>query len=118
MLDIPPQFLTGGGDGIVTGPPSARTSYTRVDRTTRPGSIADQDSIQGGDEPGPQEDVESQVPADPQASVTFLLVSGKRRTMSFQPGLTVGRVKELVWNSWPTGEFNFSMEIRLPLIAI
>jgi hypothetical protein len=117
MLDIPPQYLTGGGDGITTRPTSARTSYTRVERTTRPGSIADQESIQGDDEQGPQGDVEPEVPADPQASVTFLLVSGKRRTMTFQPELTVGRVKELVWNSWPTGEFNCSMVIVLPLMA-
>ncbi|VDC07439.1 unnamed protein product [Peniophora sp. CBMAI 1063] len=41
------------------------------------------------------------VPQTPQASVTFLLVNGKRRTMQFEPETTVGRVKELVWNTWP-----------------
>ena len=41
----------------------------------------------------------------PQTSLTFLLVSGKRRTMSFEPQTTVGRVKELVWNAWPNGIF-------------
>ncbi|KAI0053104.1 hypothetical protein FA95DRAFT_1450990, partial [Auriscalpium vulgare] len=40
-------------------------------------------------------------PVSPQASVTFLLVSGRRRTMVFEPETTVGRVKELVWNTWP-----------------
>lgn len=39
----------------------------------------------------------------PQTLVTFLLVSGKRRTMSFEPKTTIGRVKELVWNAWPNG---------------
>lgn len=34
-------------------------------------------------------------------SLTFLLISGKRRTMSFAASTTIGRVKELVWNSWP-----------------
>lgn len=39
----------------------------------------------------------------PQCSLTFLLVSGRRRTMSFEPETTIGRVKELVWNAWPSG---------------
>jgi len=42
------------------------------------------------------------VPQMPQTSITFLLVSGRRRTMSFEPDTTVGRVKELVWNAWPS----------------
>ncbi|KAG6849099.1 hypothetical protein H0H93_011319 [Arthromyces matolae] len=46
---------------------------------------------------------ESQVPQSPQVYLTFLLISGRRRTMSFEPGTTLGRVKELVWNSWPSG---------------
>jgi hypothetical protein len=37
----------------------------------------------------------------PQASLTFLLVSGRRRNMNFEPATTIGRVKELVWNTWP-----------------
>lgn len=39
----------------------------------------------------------------PQAYITFLVISGRRRTMSFEPETTLGRVKELVWNAWPTG---------------
>ena len=39
----------------------------------------------------------------PQVYITFLVLSGRRRTMSFEPETTVGRVKELVWNAWPTG---------------
>lgn len=45
--------------------------------------------------------LETEVPQPPQVSLTFLLVSGKRRTMSFDPDITVGRAKELVWNAWP-----------------
>lgn len=41
------------------------------------------------------------VPQTPQVSLCFLLVSGRRRPMSFEPETTVGRVKELVWNAWP-----------------
>uniref|UniRef100_A0A8H7XLS1 Ubiquitin-like domain-containing protein n=1 Tax=Psilocybe cubensis TaxID=181762 RepID=A0A8H7XLS1_PSICU len=44
---------------------------------------------------------EQPVPQTPQTYLTFLLISGKRRTMSFEPETAVGRVKELVWNSWP-----------------
>ncbi|TDL24574.1 hypothetical protein BD410DRAFT_94919 [Rickenella mellea] len=42
------------------------------------------------------------IPPTPQTAITFLLVSGSRRTMSFDPETTIGRVKELVWNAWPT----------------
>ncbi|KAG1843064.1 ubiquitin-related domain-containing protein, partial [Suillus tomentosus] len=44
---------------------------------------------------------ENIVPQTPQVSLSFLLVSGRRRTMSFDPAITIGRVKELVWNAWP-----------------
>ncbi|KAL9710017.1 hypothetical protein Ac2012v2_007079 [Leucoagaricus gongylophorus] len=42
------------------------------------------------------------VPQTPQAFLTFLLVSGKKRTMSFEQDTTIGRVKELIWNAWPS----------------
>lgn len=42
------------------------------------------------------------VPQTPQTYLTFLLISGRRRTMSFEPESPIGRVKELAWNSWPT----------------
>lgn len=41
------------------------------------------------------------VPQMPQTYLTFLLISGRRRTMSFEPESAIGRVKELAWNSWP-----------------
>ncbi|KAF9240416.1 hypothetical protein BU15DRAFT_61430 [Melanogaster broomeanus] len=44
---------------------------------------------------------EPQIPQTPQVTLTFLLVSGRRKTQSFDPQTTVGRVKELVWNAWP-----------------
>ncbi|KAH8116001.1 ubiquitin-related domain-containing protein [Phellopilus nigrolimitatus] len=52
----------------------------------------------------PNQDSEDQsVPAPvPQVALTFLLVSGSRRTMLFDPEAAVGRVKELVWNAWPS----------------
>lgn len=99
--------------------PSARTSYTRVDLSAADvgtggagGVEEDQEEV---DEPseddgenltveagGPSAlDVESTIPHMPQVSLTFLLVSGRRRTMSFDHEITIGRVKELVWNGWP-----------------
>ena len=44
------------------------------------------------------------VPQMPLIYLTFLLISGRRRTMSFEPESPIGRVKELAWNSWPTGQ--------------
>jgi hypothetical protein len=46
---------------------------------------------------------EEPVPQTPQTHLTFLLISGKRRTMSFEPETAIGRIKELAWNSWPAG---------------
>ncbi|KAI0703179.1 ubiquitin-related domain-containing protein [Earliella scabrosa] len=87
--------------------PSARTSYTRVDftggtgaNTPRPDITSDVDDGQEPDH-AQQAPTEEPIPQTPQVSLTFLLVSGRRRTMSFEPETTVGRVKELVWNAWP-----------------
>lgn len=52
--------------------------------------------------------ISSLPPASPQVIMTFLLISGTRRGMSFDPSTTVGRVKELVWNAWPGGVYNKS----------
>ena len=93
--------------------PSARTSFTRVDvgsgNEQDDGANA-QDGLQveqqaDGDDGADQE---PGVPQTPQVSLTFLLVSGRRRTMSFDPENTVGRAKELVWNAWPNGACYYS----------
>lgn len=52
--------------------------------------------------------ISSLPPASPQVIMTFLLISGTRRGMSFDPSTTVGRVKELVWNAWPGGVYSKS----------
>ena len=63
-----------------------------------------QQSVQRPPTPSTQPQVTSEVvPQTPQTYLTFLLISGRRRTMSFEPELAIGRVKELAWNSWPTG---------------
>jgi len=105
VLDIPQQYLSR--DVVMTGPASARTSRTRVDHPTAAGSsidpVPDFDTHTDREATGQNEQsAEAEVPTEPQVSVTFLLISGKRRTMLFQSGTTVGRVKELVWNGWPT----------------
>ncbi|KAJ7430979.1 hypothetical protein B0H11DRAFT_2133120 [Mycena galericulata] len=85
--------------------PSARSSTTRVD-------IQMQDTDQNNQpdpDPAPVPETEPKTPEPepqpfvqtPQTFLTFLLVSGRRRTMPFDPATTVGRVKELVWAAWP-----------------
>lgn len=54
------------------------------------------------------------VPQTPQTHITFLVISGRRRTMSFEPDTTIGRVKELVWNAWPTGDYPRFLRKHLP----
>lgn len=59
--------------------------------------------------------IELPIPQTPQVSLTFLLVSGLRKTQSFDPETTVGRVKELVWNAWPArdaGSSSFLFRLR------
>ena len=55
-----------------------------------------------------EEETRAVVPQVPQTLVQFLLVSGRRRSMAFDPETTVGRVKELVWNTWPNGTLSFA----------
>ncbi|KAM5534725.1 hypothetical protein V8D89_011589 [Ganoderma adspersum] len=95
--------------------PSARTSYTRVDfsgantpRRDFAGIEQDDGDDQDGEDGDREEGAtgedstgEDAIPQTPQVSLTFLLVSGRRRSMTFEPEITVGRVKELVWNAWP-----------------
>jgi hypothetical protein len=56
-----------------------------------------------------EEETGAVVPQVPQTLVQFLLVSGRRRSMAFDPETTVGRVKELVWNTWPNGTLSFAL---------
>ena len=37
--------------------------------------------------------------------------------MLFEPETTVGRAKELIWNAWPNGMYNWSDDLRLHLIV-
>ncbi|PSR87379.1 hypothetical protein PHLCEN_2v5196 [Hermanssonia centrifuga] len=90
---------------------SARTSFTRVDMTAGQDEESNNEQEEGeGQRVESSEEVqaeaESVVPQTPQVSLTFLTVSGRRRSMSFDPEITIGRAKELVWNAWPNGEYN------------
>lgn len=40
-----------------------------------------------------------------QVHVKALIISGQSHVFSFGPETTVGRVKELIWSSWPKGAF-------------
>jgi hypothetical protein len=124
-----PTFASSLPLEIATLPASTRTSFTRVENNTRPGTAAgdnpdmgdgalpsDPPTPQSGNEPE-EEGVEAAaaaaaaapatvVPQVPQTLVQFLLVSGRRRSMAFDPETTVGRVKELAWNTWPTGTYH------------
>ncbi|KAG2054305.1 hypothetical protein BDR06DRAFT_955547 [Suillus hirtellus] len=98
---------------------SARTSFTRVDVDSVPtfgaypalpnsnlGQVSPDATVNNTEAVAPSAaeaptTPENVVPQTPQVSLSFLLVSGRRRTMSFDPAITIGRVKELVWNAWP-----------------
>nr|XP_019008309.1 uncharacterized protein I206_06866 [Kwoniella pini CBS 10737]OCF47090.1 hypothetical protein I206_06866 [Kwoniella pini CBS 10737] len=38
----------------------------------------------------------------PKVHVKVLLISGQSKVLSFEPEITVGRTKELIWSSWPS----------------
>ncbi|KAJ3996661.1 hypothetical protein F5050DRAFT_1571012 [Lentinula boryana] len=60
-------------------------------------------AIVSGAGDAPVEEQIQAIPQTPIVSVCFLMISGRRRVMTFEPETTVGRVKELVWNTWPSG---------------
>ncbi|KDQ60392.1 hypothetical protein JAAARDRAFT_605042 [Jaapia argillacea MUCL 33604] len=97
------RYLDGA---IGTAPASARTSFTRVNEagvtSVFDADIGTHEGFDADYEPEPAPATEPEVPQTPRTSVTFLLVTGRRRTMSFEPDTTVGRVKELIWNTWPS----------------
>ncbi|WVQ69435.1 uncharacterized protein L199_007652 [Kwoniella botswanensis] len=47
------------------------------------------------------ENVQS-IPTTPKVHVKVLIISGQSKVLSFEPELTVGRMKELIWSSWPS----------------
>jgi hypothetical protein len=103
---LTPPAETAERSLYLSAPASARTSFTRVDQTRagtplveEPESSAGEGSALGAASSEPA----AHHPEVPQASITFLLVSGRRRNMNFEPDTTIGRVKELVWNTWPAG---------------
>lgn len=42
---------------------------------------------------------------DGQTYLKVLIISGESHVFSFDPDMTVGRAKELIWNMWPSGEY-------------
>lgn len=97
----------------VTAATSVQTFVPMDDEKAEGGDRADGEGPpgegpQGGAATPAPESIQAQppVPQTPQSSLTFLLVSGRRRTMSFEPETPIGRVKELVWNTWPSGKYD------------
>ncbi|EDR06633.1 uncharacterized protein LACBIDRAFT_294595 [Laccaria bicolor S238N-H82] len=131
LLNAPGFEPTAPGTGVSGALSSARTSFTRVGLDDEAPASHDRPSTSLSEAPRvpaneaidnptststaailpiePSMRVEQPptiaqevlVPQTPQTFITFLLISGRRRTMSFEPETTIGRVKELVWNGWP-----------------
>ncbi|KIJ99334.1 hypothetical protein K443DRAFT_102472 [Laccaria amethystina LaAM-08-1] len=131
LLNAPGFEPTAPGTGALGALSSTRTSFTRVGLDDEAPASHDRPSTSLSEPPrGPANEAidnptstssaailpmeaplrveqpptiaqEVLVPQTPQTFLTFLLISGRRRTMSFEPETTIGRVKELVWNGWP-----------------
>ncbi|KIK70036.1 hypothetical protein GYMLUDRAFT_537637 [Collybiopsis luxurians FD-317 M1] len=120
VFDLPPQqqpspyiqYLYGAltrGQGYSTTN-SARTSYTRVDSMALESEneteqeVPEPEDEHNGENAPQVEQIQAIPPPTPVVSICFLLISGKRKVMTFEPETTVGRVKELLFHSWPTGQ--------------
>jgi len=57
---------------------------------------ADTTFVGSGSDPKPS------ASAAPKVCINLLLVSGRRRTLDFDPKTTVGQLKEVVWSTWPS----------------
>jgi len=44
---------------------------------------------------------------EPSINITFLLLSGKRKTMGFDLEYTVRKVRQEVFDNWPEGERSY-----------
>lgn len=114
-FSVPPTAATSMITIVPTDDNGNVLSVSRPQTAGGAGSIVHAGKGQGSDsaaaeneaeEDGDRQKISSAPMAEPvqQTALTFLLVSGRRRTMNFDPETTIGRVKELVWNAWPSGE--------------
>lgn len=99
---LPPPSVTSSV--TIAAPPTSPPSQTQIpasqsqpaqDITPTDANSNTQNSSTTSPAPTPT------VHADPQITLSFLHISGRRRTLSFPADTTVARVKEVVWNTWP-----------------
>jgi len=81
-----------------------------ADATSQPAGTTPIPPMEGSTNGAQPHSGEEMIPQTPQVSLTFLLVSGQRKTQTFEPETTVGRVKELVWNAWPARDGDWQDE--------
>lgn len=84
-----PEATIGNDDGVVPSAPAPISSQSS--------HVAEETKAN----PRPPSPIVDAIPQTPQTYITFLTISGNRRTMNFDPSVTIGRVKDLVWNAWP-----------------
>ncbi|KAF9254686.1 hypothetical protein L218DRAFT_452515 [Marasmius fiardii PR-910] len=96
------------GGGVEESLPSSSLLAVTTTTTTTTSELTQQQQSQPQEEGNFNSSAQQQptpstpIPQTPQVALCFLLISGKRRVMQFEPETTVGRVKELVWNAWPS----------------
>lgn len=76
-------------------PPALLTPSAEYQQTPRP------DSAQSPMVDQPSASVHH---GEPSINITFLLLSGKRKTMGFDQEYTIGKVRQEVFDDWPEGE--------------
>ncbi|KAG9311507.1 hypothetical protein JVU11DRAFT_7708 [Chiua virens] len=102
---FPPQHVPDLSTATTGGSTTAVPAISTTTATT-----PTPDTPSNGAQPLTTELLSIPIPQTPQVSLTFLLVSGLRKTQSFEPETTVGRVKELVWNAWPARDADWQDE--------
>jgi hypothetical protein len=106
MLQVP-------GNGTVSLPPS-QTSTIVVDMSSeRPNSPEYVQSIHNS---AAEMDASAEQDAEPQVLLTFLLLSGRRKTYAFEQDCSIAVVKERLLREWPSGQPSFGAATTLLLI--
>ena len=95
MVSLPPSATpTLVTTQLTFLPPALLTPSVEYQQTSRP------ESAQAPMANLPPMPVHS---SKPSVNITFLLLSGKRKTMRFDPEYTIGKVRQEVFGDWPEG---------------
>ncbi|KAK8847564.1 hypothetical protein IAR55_005423 [Kwoniella newhampshirensis] len=103
ILALAPPIHAITSDDITPTPPATTTSHP-LDPNT-PSSLPVSSPAPAStavERSSPRPVAESVTPVIPKVHLRALVISGQSHVYSFEPEITVGRMKELIWSTWPS----------------